>query len=217
MIAIISAGIAPGLAILSYFYLKDQYDSEPFYMVFRSFVFGALLVFPIMFIQYVLEEEKVFDSGLMLAFVSSGLLEEFFKWFILIVTIYPHVHFDEHYDGIVYGVASSLGFATLENILYLIGNGLEFAIGRALLPVSSHALFGVIMGYYLGKGKFSLISEKKKWILLSLMLPVLLHGLYDYILVAHELWPFYMVPFMFFLWWFALHKAKKARMIKHPV
>ncbi|QNG61412.1 intramembrane metalloprotease PrsW [Bacillus sp. PAMC26568] len=217
MIAIISAGIAPGLAILSYFYLKDQYDSEPFYMVFRSFVIGALLVFPIMFIQYVLEAEGAVPSSLVNAFLSSGLLEEFFKWFILFVTIYPHVHFDEHYDGIVYGVSLSLGFATLENILYLLANGLDFAIGRALLPVSSHALFGVIMGYYLGKGKFSSPSDKKKWILFSLAIPVLLHGLYDYILISHELWPFYMVPFMFFLWWFALHKAKKARILKQPV
>ncbi|WP_191565317.1 glutamic-type intramembrane protease PrsW [Metabacillus idriensis] len=217
MIAIISAGIAPGLAILSYFYLKDQYDSEPFYMVFRSFVIGALLVFPIMFIQYVLEAEGAIPSSLVNAFLSSGLLEEFFKWFILFVTIYPHVHFDEHYDGIVYGVSLSLGFATLENILYLLANGLDFAIGRALLPVSSHALFGVIMGYYLGKGKFSSPSDKKKWILFSLAIPVLLHGLYDYILISHELWPFYMVPFMFFLWWFALHKAKKARILKQHV
>ncbi|MDX8290679.1 glutamic-type intramembrane protease PrsW [Metabacillus indicus] len=215
MIAIISAGIAPGLAILSYFYLKDQYEAEPIYMVFRSFAFGALLVFPIMFIQYVLETEQIIDSKVLLAFFSSGLLEEFFKWFILFVTIYPHVHFDEHYDGIVYGVASSLGFATLENILYLVGNGLEFAVGRALLPVSSHALFGVIMGYYMGKGKFSELSEKRKWILFSLMVPVILHGLYDYILVANKLWPLYMVPFMLCLWWFSLHKAKKARMIKH--
>ena len=69
------------------------------------------------------------------------------------------MEFDEHYDGIVYGAAVSLGFATVENILYLFANGLESALGRAILPVSSHALFGVIMGYYLGKQSF--LKERK--------------------------------------------------------
>lgn len=214
MVAIISAGIAPGLALLSYFYLKDQYETEPFYMVFRSFVLGALLVFPIMFIQYVLEVESVFTSNILKTFIAYGFLEEFFKWFILYFTIYQHVHFDEHYDGIVYGVAVSLGFASIENIFYLFANGLEFALGRAVLPVSSHALFGVIMGYYLGKGKFSSRSNQLKWILISVFFPIFLHSLYDTLLTIYNDWRYVMLPFMIFLWWFALRKAKIARMKK---
>lgn len=216
MLAILSAGVAPGLALLSYFYLKDEYDSEPIAFVFRAFVFGALLVFPIMFIQYVLEVENIFQTELVHAFFSTSLLEEFFKWFILIYTVYQHVEFDDPYDGIVYGVAVSLGFASVENILYLLANGLEYAIGRALLPVSSHALFGVIMGYYLGKGKFGL-SANRKWLLFSLMLPFLLHGIYDLILVSVENWLILMIPFMLFLWWLALRKVKKAHTINHEI
>ncbi|WP_078432758.1 glutamic-type intramembrane protease PrsW [Metabacillus halosaccharovorans] len=211
MIAIISAGIAPGLALLSYFYLKDQYESEPISLVLRSFIFGALLVFPIMFIQYVLDVEAVFSSQFLYTFVAVGFLEEFFKWFILFFTIYQHIHFNEHYDGIVYGVSVSLGFATLENILYLFANGVEHAFGRAILPVSSHALFGVIMGYYLGKGKFTSKENRFKWIILSCSIPILLHSIYDSILLSYLNWKYIMVPFMLFLWWFALHKAKKAK------
>jgi len=211
MIAIISAGIAPGLALLSYFYLKDQYESEPVPLVLRSFIFGALLVFPIMFIQYVLDVEAVFDSQFLYTLVAVGFLEEFFKWFILFFTIYQHIHFNEHYDGIVYGVAVSLGFASLENILYLFANGVQHALGRAILPVSSHALFGVIMGYYLGKGKFTVRKHRPKWIVMSCTIPILLHSIYDSILLSYLNWEYTMVPFMLFLWWFALHKAKKAR------
>ncbi|AGX05317.1 MULTISPECIES: glutamic-type intramembrane protease PrsW [Bacillaceae] len=210
MLGILSAGIAPGLALLSYFYLKDEYDSEPVSMVFRTFLFGALLVFPIMFIQYVLETEQIVQSDIVSAFFSASMLEEFFKWFILFYTVYQHISFDEPYDGIVYGASVSLGFATAENILYLIANGLEYAIGRALLPVSSHALFGVIMGYYIGKGKFT-AESRKKWISLSLFLPFILHGTYDFILVSQEHWKFIMVPFMIFLWWYGLRKVKMAR------
>ncbi|UPO86437.1 glutamic-type intramembrane protease PrsW [Niallia sp. Man26] len=209
MLAILSAGIAPGLALLSYFYLKDQYESEPIALVFRAFITGALLVFPIMFIQYVLRVEEAVPSHLLNSFVTTSLLEEFFKWFILFFTAYQHIEFDEPYDGIIYGVSISLGFATVENILYLVANGVEYALGRALLPVSSHALFGVIMGYYLGKGKFTM--PKSKWIFYSLIVPFILHGIYDYILTFQKNWLLFITPFMLFLWWLGLRKVKMAR------
>ncbi|MHC0036094.1 glutamic-type intramembrane protease PrsW [Pseudoneobacillus sp. C159] len=212
MIAILSAGVAPGLALLSYFYLKDEYDSEPISFVMKTFIFGALLVFPLMFIQHVFETEMVFQSRWLNAFISSSLLEEFFKWFILFYTVYKHLSFDEPYDGVVYGAAVSLGFATVENIFYLLANGFEHALGRALLPVSSHALFGVIMGFYFGKSKFS-ISKSKKWIILSLLIPFILHGTYDFILLSKTNWIQNIVPFMIFLWWFGLKKVKKARIL----
>ncbi|MBP3047076.1 intramembrane metalloprotease PrsW [Bacillus subtilis subsp. subtilis] len=213
MFAIISAGIAPGIALLSYFYLKDQYDNEPVHMVLRSYFLGVVLVFPIMFIQYVLEKENVGGGSFFVSFLSSGFLEESLKWFILMISVYPHAHFDEHYDGIVYGTSVSLGFATLENILYLIGHGVEHAFVRALLPVSCHALIGVIMGFYLGKARFSADKARVKWLILSLVVPSLLHGSYDFILTALSNWIYYMLPFMVFLWWFGLRKAKKARSV----
>jgi protease PrsW len=212
MLEILSAGIAPGLALLCYFYLKDQYGSEPISIVIRTFVFGALLVFPIAFIQYVLNTENMVQSVWVEAFFSTGLLEEFFKWFILIYTVFQHVAFDEPYDGIVYGAAVSLGFATTENIVYLFANGLEHAIGRAFLPVSSHALFGVIMGYYIGKGKFDETS-RHKWLSFSLFIPFLLHSIYDYILLNQQNWLMIMLPFMTFLWWVGLRKVKRARVL----
>jgi protease PrsW len=212
MLGIVTAGIAPGLALMSYFYLKDQYGSEPFAIVFKTFIFGALLVFPIMFIQYVFKVENVLQGIFFEPFISMGLLEEFFKWFILFYTIYQHISFDEPYDGIVYGASVSLGFATIENIFYLFANGLEYAFGRALLPVSSHALFGVIMGYYLGKSKFS-SDSKHKWLFLSLLIPFLLHGSYNYILITLEDWLVMMIPFMIFLWYLGLKKVKQARIM----
>ncbi|KWU61023.1 MULTISPECIES: glutamic-type intramembrane protease PrsW [Priestia] len=208
---IISGGIAPGLALMSYFYLKDEYDNEPILLVLKVFIFGALLVLPIMFIQHALIAENIWTLPFTRAFLLAGLLEEFFKWFTLFFTIYKHVEFDEHYDGIVYGVAISLGFATLENIFYLLANGPETAFGRAILPVSSNALFGVIMGYYLGKGKFSMGNEKRKWILFSLLIPILLHGIYDYILKNINNWVIFIVPFMGYLWWLGLRKIKKVK------
>lgn len=213
MIGILSAGIAPGLALVSYFYLRDQYGQEPIYNVFRVFIFGAIMTFPIMFIQYVLMEEGLVATPLLQSFFSASLLEEFFKWFILFVAIYEHTDFDEPYDGIVYGASLSLGFATIENILYLIAHGVEFAFGRALFPVSSHALFGVIMGYYLGKAKFNISNRSTFWLAASFVVPFILHGSYDYIIVSGNQWIYYLVPFMIFLWWFGLRKVKHAHIL----
>lgn len=212
MLGIVSAGIAPGLALLCYFYLRDQFGTEPIRLVFRTFLFGSLIVFPIMFIQYILKTENIIISHVSEAFFSTGFIEESLKWFVIYYTAFLHVHFDEPYDGIVYGASASLGFATTENIMYLVANGLEFAIGRALLPVSSHALFGVIMGYYLGKAKFS-TDKKQRWLWLSLIVPILLHGIYDYILLSQTYWIYVMLPFMIFLWWLGLRKVKEAHIL----
>ena len=125
--------------------------------------------------------------------------------------IYQHIAFDEPYDGIVYGASVSLGFATMENTLYLIANGVEHAFTRAILPVSSHALFGVIMGFYLGKAKFS--AEKENIIFYCIHRSFFLHGVYDFILMTQKMWVYWMLPFMMYLWWFGLRKVKRARIL----
>ena len=198
--------------MLSYFYLKDYYETEPISVVLKAFFYGVCLVFPIMFLQYILEKEGVFSTDFDTSFFWIAFLEEFFKWFIFMFAIYQHVAFDEPYDGIVYGAAVSLGFATMENILYLLAHGVEHALTRAVLPVSSHALFGVIMGFYLGKAKFTRV-KKRYYISLAILVPFLLHGMYDFILMTQKMWVYWMLPFMLYLWWFGLKKVKRARIL----
>ena len=208
MIGIIAAGLAPGVALLSFFYLRDRYEPEPIGMVIRSFILGGLLVFPVMVIQYAFQDESVFQDWFSKSFIASGLLEEFVKWFIVIYTVYHHAEFDERYDGIVYATAVSLGFASIENIFYLFSYGIDYALWRAALPVSSHGLFGVIMGYYIGQAKFSMNS--KKWLAIALFSVALLHGIYDLLLQLSQKWLLIIVPFMIFLWWDALRKMKRS-------
>lgn len=208
MLGILLAGIAPGFALLCYFYLKDKYEPEPLSTVLFTFIYGALLIFPIAFIEYVLKAENVVKYDSIYAIFSSGLIEEFFKWSILFFSAYRNVEFDEPFDGIVYGTSVSLGFATAENIMYLMTNGMEYALTRAFLPVSSHALFGVIMGYYISKAKFTKES-KLHWFLLSMMIPALLHGVFNYLLLNQGSW-LSLTPYMVFLWCFGLRKVQLA-------
>lgn len=176
----------------------------------HAFIYGAALTFPILFLQYVLKEEHIFTNPIIQEVLFTGIIEEFFKWFLLMLIIYHHIEFDDPYDGILYGVSLSLGFATVENVLYLLSYGVDTALMRALLPVSSHALFGVVMGFYLGKAKFSKLKSEKTWLVWSLSIPIVLHVLYNAVLLLPDNWDYVVIPFMIFLWWFALRKVKRA-------
>lgn len=208
MFTILSVGIAPSVALMSFFYLKDRI-TEPIPLIIRTFIFGALLVFPIMFIQYAFSAEGIGTPFIQAVFISAW-IEEFFKWFIFLYVIYHHTEFDAHYDGIVYVVSISLGFATVENILYLFVHGIELAFTRALFPVSSHALFWVVMGYHFGKAKMNKFQYKRN-LCLPLVIPFILHGMYNYVLqVVFAEWLVATISFMLLLWAYGLHRVKSA-------
>lgn len=212
MFILLSVAIAPALALLSYFYLRKEIAKEPSKLLLHSFIYGAILTFPILFIQHVIQEEEIFSSLFLHQALVTSALEEFFKWLILVIAIYKHVEFDDPYDGILYGASVALGFATVENILFLLNFGMNEAFIRALLPVSSHALFGVVMGYYLGRAKFSARKAKNE-ITYAFLASFVLHTIYNSILIIKGLELLLIVPFMLFLWVFGLSKAKKAHIL----
>lgn len=213
MFVLLSCAIAPALALLSYFYLRKEISKEPSRLLLHTFIYGAILTFPIMFIQHVLTEEHLFDTLFLRNVLVTSALEEFFKWLILMVALYNHIDFDDPYDGILYGASVSLGFATVENILYLLNFGMDEAFLRALLPVSSHALFGVVMGFYIGRAKFTSTKKIKYEVFYALAAPLFLHIVYNSILTFTGLEILLMVPFMLFLWIFGLSKVKQAHIL----
>ncbi|SDC39490.1 Protease prsW family protein [Paenibacillus sp. UNCCL117] len=177
----------------------------------RLFFFGVLIVFPVIVLQRAFMQ-GFGDHPFVFAFISSSLPEEFMKWFIVYFVIFKHTNFDEPYDGIVYAVAVSLGFATLENVLYALLNSMDFAslLMRAFLPVSGHAMFGVMMGYHFGRAKFD-PNGSFKHLAMAFFLPFFWHGAFDYTLYAAKgYWIWFMVPLMVFLWLRSLLKVKRA-------
>lgn len=211
LFSLLSAAVAPGLSLLTYLYLRDKYEAEPIHVVLKMFIMGVIILIPIMVIQRGLQL-WVGDVHWIVAYVESAGVEEFFKWFVLYHFIFNHVEFDEPYDGILYAAAISLGFATMENILYALFTTSSFTLmfTRALLPVAGHAIFGIMMGYYLGKAKFS--SRKNYYLLISLVLPVFLHGTYDLILLSlPAVWIWLLLPFMIIVWIWGLQKMERAQ------
>ncbi|WP_018130756.1 glutamic-type intramembrane protease PrsW [Effusibacillus pohliae] len=207
MIAV--AAIAPGIALLSYFYLRDRYEAEPLRTVLWSFALGMVSVLPVTVLQQLLEQ-LVESPYLHILLVAAG-IEEAVKFVILLLFIRTSKEVNELYDGILYAVAISLGFATVENFVSLLPHGWQLAAIRAVLPVPSHALFAVVMGYYAGKAKFSHAWVKFRLLCQSFFSAWLLHAAYDLILSGRHLWQAAMLPFMIGLWILGLRKVKAAQ------
>ena len=181
-------GAAPSVFLLVFFYLKDRYEPEPRGHVALAFVKGAVATVPAYAASWALAR-AVGDEWLVLgglparafdAVVLAAVCEELPKW-IALLFVYRWNEFDEPLDGVVYGVALALGFATVENVLCVVRDGLATGVMRAIFAVPAHALFGAVMGFYFGRAKFG----GGKWLLgFGLVAAVALHGAYDFILQA---------------------------------
>lgn len=199
IIAVIS--FLPVFLILYYIYKKDR-DPEPIKTVGITFAFGAVSCIPAIILELAAEyalnasplevDTPIYNRARM--FAGVALIEEVCKWCVVMLFIWKHKDFDDSYDAIVYCVTASLGFAALENLLYVVQNGLAVGIMRAVTSVPGHACFGVFMGYFLAKAKYhSSHGDKQKmilWMALALAVPVLVHGEYDYLLTVDMLWVF---------------------------
>ncbi|MCO5232391.1 MAG: PrsW family intramembrane metalloprotease [Chitinophagales bacterium] len=179
--------ILPTALIIGYIYSKDKYEKEPAKTLIYAFLLGVvsvLSVFPV-------TEAFEFVTGsftysrfqlLLYVFIIIALVEELVKFYFLRFVMYKHKDFNEPIDGIVYGVLIGMGFATLENIFYVMEGGMSVAIARMFTAVPAHATFGIVMGYFVGKAKFNEESAIKES-LLGLFAATFMHGVYDYLLM----------------------------------
>lgn len=179
--------IAPIFVIIIYIYVKDKYEKEPKRLLLLSFISGAIVSILITTILYSgfdvllpLKNHYSITQQFVKAFVVVGLTEEFSKYIIVRYVSQPRRAFNEPFDGIIYAVMVSMGFAATENIMYVLQGGYHVAIIRAFSAVPAHATFAIIMGYFMGKAKFS--NHMAKLNLTGLFLAVFLHGTYDFFL-----------------------------------
>lgn len=182
------AAVLPVFILCFFIYKKDPHK-EPGKLLAKIFALGFVSAIPIIVIELFLSKVFPVDgiSNFILIFVnvfiSVALVEEGFKWMISMFVGYKNKDFDEIYDIIVYAVFASLGFACIENILFVFSRGLTNAIYRAFLSIPGHMSFGIIMGYFLAQAKVGSINKNmsifRKNILLSILLPTLAHTMYD--------------------------------------
>jgi len=207
--------LSPILIIAAYIYFRDKYEKEPIRLLIMTLIVGALTSLPIMLTEslFALIGEKF--NGAFKAFWDSffvaSLNEEGIKLIALFLLIWKSKEFNELFDGIIYATFISLGFAGIENLAYVYQNGVTTGLFRAITAVPAHALFGITMGFFFARAKFSEKNRKKYlYFILSFLIPFTFHGIYDLTLMSGEkLLLLTFVPFLIFLWISGFKKMKK--------
>ena len=210
--AILLASLAPVFIILFYIYFRDKYDKEPLGLLIKALLLGIAIVVPVIFVERMLmtmmPQFSKAAAAAYHAFVVAGSTEELFKFLVLYLLVWKNPNFNEKFDGIVYAVFVSLGFAGVENVLYVLDGGMQTALTRAITAVPAHAIFGITMGYYLGIAH--MYKELKgKYLARALLVPILLHGIYDFILMVEIGWLLLLfVPYVIVLYIMGMKKMK---------
>lgn len=197
--------VAPVFIILFYIYYRDKYEKEPIPLLAKGLGAGMIITVPVIFAEQMISSilPHIFTRKIGFAFgdafLVAALCEEAFKLLAIYILVWKNPNFNERFDGIVYAVFVSLGFALVENIIYVFSNGMGTGIARAFTAVPAHAMFGIMMGYYLGLAKFS-IKGRKLLFLLAFFIPFLVHGIYDFILMVQITWVLILFfPFLIYL------------------
>ena len=187
--------ILPAILIIYMVYRMDKLEKEPKPLIkilllcgvgstFLTLLLGAI---PNSIMDMSLDENSVLYNVLR-AFVMAGLIEETSKYIMLRIGTYKKRAFNCLFDGIVYAVTVSMGFALFENILYVLDGGWTTAILRALTAVPGHACDAIFMGFFYGYAKkYQILGDKKKekkYTLLSILSAAIVHGIYDCILMV---------------------------------
>lgn len=180
----IFAAIAPAVVLTIIMIRKDK-RPEPIGWLLAAVGLGVLVGPAVLFLGYVLLPNiptDTFIGAFFSSFIDAAVPEEALKFAALYFLAKRCKHFDEYFDGIVYAVCIGMGFAGLENILYLFGEDEWFVMGisRALLSVPAHYFFAVIMGTFFALSYFDKRNQKL-YKSMALLVPVVAHGMYDFL------------------------------------
>lgn len=185
---LLALALIPGLLIIFYIYRKDTVEKEPRGLIIKLIVLGALSCIPAAAAEAFMDAHFVVNSSRLAwaasnAFISAALCEEVCKFALLYLGSWKNRNFDYRFDGIVYGVSVAVGFALLENVMYVADGGFETALMRAVLAVPLHAFCGVFMGvFYGGMMKHNVNGNsggKVRCLIGALAVPIMIHGTYD--------------------------------------
>lgn len=217
-IYILALAILPVSFFAVWIYFKDRYEKEPPIKLIEYFSLGILVSILAIFLELYFSRLNIFTGiggALYTSFFVAAFIEEGLKSVILIPVLLRDKNFNEKLDGIIYSIFLSLGFATIENIIYLMRERLdlsfELGITRGLISIPSHIMFAITMGYYISKYKFSKEDcEKNKYLVYAVIIPILLHGVFDFILMIEYRWAIIVfITYIIFLWKTNLDKLDK--------
>jgi len=184
LVVLISA--LPGILIALGIGFLDKNKEDPRHLI-GLFFLGMAITIPAYAAQELsytigLGDTLSIASTLFFAFIIIAFTEEIIKYLAMRYYVMPKPYFDEKMDGIVFCSMLAMGFATLENALYAADLGLETVLVRIFTSVPAHAVFGIIMGYFISRAKFEQ-ANKQRHLILAFAIPFLLHGLFDFFIL----------------------------------
>lgn len=206
--------LAPVLIIAFYIYSRDIYEKEPLSILIKALIAGVLIVLPVVLIERLLTVLSAEMEGLSYAaytaFIVAGLTEEGMKFLAFYFFFWKNKNFNEKFDGIVYAVYISLGFAGVENILYVFTGGYAVGLVRALTAVPAHALFGIVMGFYFGYARFN-TDHRAIYLFLAFFLSFVFHGFYNFLLMGNSTFLLAVfIPLFIYFWIGGFRKMSRA-------
>jgi protease PrsW len=207
-------GLVPGLAWLLYFYRQGRARSKSFPNILRVFLAGCACTAPTGVIEHITGAGLLQDTLLRSAEVSFfliGPVEEFFKLLAVWMAIYRRPDFREPIDGIVYATTAALGFACVENAIYLSHLGPAVLVSRAVFATPAHVLFASMWGYSLGLARFR--REGELWIVTKGFLTAAsFHGAYNFLVAIHpKTAVLSLLPLMLFMGWLMTKRIREFR------
>ncbi|MGL5313552.1 MAG: PrsW family intramembrane metalloprotease [Peptostreptococcaceae bacterium] len=214
-IELLILAIAPVVACLLWVYLKDKYEKEPIKILGKFFVLGIFVSVLSIIIEEFLIKINIFTGYsyiLYMSFIVAGLTEEGIKALVLIPNLLRAKDFNEKLDGVIYSIFLSLGFATIENLIYILfedaGVAYEVGVIRAVISIPAHIMFGITMGYYISKYRFSsTLAKKREYFIMAILAPILMHGVFDFILMIQYRWAIIVfIVYIVYLWKISLDK-----------
>jgi len=184
------AAVLPAFVLMKYIYRQDSVESEPKGLLLRLAIAGALAIFPVILLemagQYMLDRLLPSTSSLysiLLMFFIVAPAEEGCKYYFLKKHTWTHAAFNYRFDGVVYAVFVSLGFAAIENIGYVMQFGLSVALTRAVFSIPAHMGFAVFMGTFYGRAKVCEVQGNveciKRNLHMGLLIAIIFHGFYN--------------------------------------
>lgn len=249
---LVLAALLPAVVLCVYVFMKDRVEKEPVGLLLKLLLFGAISCFPAAYIEIILSDgidllfaghvrtssDTIIYSGPFAYFLypavknffGVALVEEGLKLLILLKVVHKNKEFNSLFDGIIYSVFVSLGFAALENVFYVFEHGFSIAVMRAILSVPGHMFFAVMMGYQysLWHVKEKAIAEERmlksqglidsgstefcatKNMVMCLLIPVFAHGFYNFCCSFGQIWStLLLIAFVIFMYVHCFGKIRK--------
>ena len=181
------SALIPAIVLLGYIYWRDRKSPEPISQLVKATALGVASIGvslcisrPLQAIGLIPEDIYSIGDAINVAFLGAAIPEELAKFVLLWLFLRNNRHFDERMDGIVYAVCVSLGFAGVENVMYVMSDAdwISLALSRAVTAVPGHFCFAVIMGYFYSLAKYE-PAHRTRYIVMTIVAPILAHGIYD--------------------------------------